>query len=184
MAGRRRCRRRAPRCLPPAMRSQLIADAMRPAETITAWRARAPQGPAALRDVHRIDCASPQEEAGVIAIVMRRTLETPRPHRGPRHVGPRAGAPGRGGASALGDRGRRFGRCAARRDGARRVSQAHRADDCGGGRADPLARGAQAPARGGRHGASGVAPLRQNDGAGNPARTQARAGVWRVGGRR
>ena len=59
------------------IRSQLIADAMRPAETITAWRARPPQGPAALRDVHRIDCASPQEEAGVIAIVMRRTLETP-----------------------------------------------------------------------------------------------------------
>ena len=58
-------------------RSRLIADAMRPAETITAWRVRKPQGPEALRDVHRIDCASPQEEAGVIAIVMRRTLETP-----------------------------------------------------------------------------------------------------------
>ena len=58
-------------------RSRLIADAMRPAETITAWRARPPQGPKAVRDVHRIDCASPQEEAGVIAVVMRRTLETP-----------------------------------------------------------------------------------------------------------
>ena len=58
-------------------RSRLIADAMRPAETITAWRALPPQGPEALRDLHRIDCASPQEEAGVIAIVMRRTLETP-----------------------------------------------------------------------------------------------------------
>ena len=58
-------------------RARLIADAMRPAETITAWRARKPQGPEALRDVHRIDCASPQEEAGVIAIVMRRALETP-----------------------------------------------------------------------------------------------------------
>ena len=58
-------------------RSRLIADAMRPAETITAWRALPPQGPAALRDFHRIDCASPQEEAGVIAIVMRRALETP-----------------------------------------------------------------------------------------------------------
>ena len=58
-------------------RSRLIADAMRPAETITAWRALPPQGPEALRDIHRIDCASPQEEAGVIAIVMRRTLETP-----------------------------------------------------------------------------------------------------------
>ena len=58
-------------------RSRLIADAMRPAETITAWRALPPRGPEALRDLHRVDCASPQEEAGVIAIVMRRTLETP-----------------------------------------------------------------------------------------------------------
>ena len=58
-------------------RSRLIADAMRPAETITAWRALPPPAPDALRDIHRIDCASPQEEAGVIAIVMRRVLETP-----------------------------------------------------------------------------------------------------------
>ena len=58
-------------------RSRLIADAMRPAETITAWRTLPPPGPEALRDIHRIDCASPQEEAGVIAVVMRRTLETP-----------------------------------------------------------------------------------------------------------
>ena len=57
--------------------SRLIADAMRPAETITAWRALPPSAPDALRDIHRIDCASPQEEAGVIAIVMRRALETP-----------------------------------------------------------------------------------------------------------
>ena len=59
------------------VRSRLIADAMRPAETITAWRALPPPAPDALRDIHRIDCASPQEEAGVIAIVMRRALETP-----------------------------------------------------------------------------------------------------------
>ena len=58
-------------------RSRLIGDAMRPAETITAWRARPPQEPEALGNFHRIDCASPQEEAGVIAIVMRRALETP-----------------------------------------------------------------------------------------------------------
>ena len=58
-------------------RSRLIADAMRPAETITAWRTLPPPAPDALRDLHRIDCASPQEEAGVIAIVMRRALETP-----------------------------------------------------------------------------------------------------------
>ena len=58
-------------------RSRLIAEAMRPAETIVAWRSLPPPPPAALRDLHRIDCASPQEEAGVIAIVMRRALETP-----------------------------------------------------------------------------------------------------------
>ena len=58
-------------------RSRLIADAMRPAETVTGWRALPAPGKAALRDIHRIDCASPQEEAGIIAIVMRRTLETP-----------------------------------------------------------------------------------------------------------
>ena len=58
-------------------RSRLIADAMRPAETIAAWRALPPPAPDALRDFHRIDCASPQEEAGVIAIVMRRALVTP-----------------------------------------------------------------------------------------------------------
>ena len=58
-------------------RARLIADAMRPAETITAWRTLPAPEPAALRDLHRIDCASPQEEAGVIAIVMRRALETP-----------------------------------------------------------------------------------------------------------
>ena len=57
-------------------RSRLIADAMRPAETITAWRTLPPPAPDALRNLHRIDCASPQEEAGVIAIVMRRALET------------------------------------------------------------------------------------------------------------
>ena len=58
-------------------RSGLIADALRPAETITAWRGLPPPAPDALRDIHRIDCASPQEEASVIAIVMRRALETP-----------------------------------------------------------------------------------------------------------
>ena len=61
----------------PRPRPRLIADAMRPAETITAWRALPPSAPESLRDIHRIDCANPQEEAGVIAVIMRRTLETP-----------------------------------------------------------------------------------------------------------
>ena len=58
-------------------RSRLIADAMRPAETIAGWRTLPRAGADALRGFHRIDCGSPQEEAGVIAIVMRRALATP-----------------------------------------------------------------------------------------------------------
>ena len=59
------------------VRARLIAGAMRPAETVTAWRTLPARDAAAPSGIHRIDCASPQEEAGVIAIVMRRTLETP-----------------------------------------------------------------------------------------------------------
>lgn len=57
-------------------RSRLIADAMRPAETIAGWRALPRAGADALSGFHRIDCGSPQEEAEVIAIVMRRVLAT------------------------------------------------------------------------------------------------------------
>jgi ATP-dependent helicase/nuclease subunit B len=58
-------------------RSKLVADALRPAETTTGWRTlpRLPQR--ALEAFQRIDCASPQEEAGVIAIIMRQQLDTP-----------------------------------------------------------------------------------------------------------
>ena len=134
-------------------RARLIADAMRPAETITAWRALPPPAPDALRDIHRIDCASPQEEAGVIAIVMRRVLETP----------------GRTAALVTADR------ALARRvtaelrrwgievddsageplggDGIRRLSTAHRTHDCRGSRAGSAAGCAEASARGWRPGA-------------------------------
>ena len=61
----------------PVARSRLLADAMRPAETLTGWRALPRPGADALRGFHRIDCASPREEAGVVAMVMRRALETP-----------------------------------------------------------------------------------------------------------
>ena len=91
-------------------RARLIADAMRPAETITAWRALPPPAPDSLRDIHRIDCASPQEEAGVIAIVMRRALEIPGPHCRAGDGGPRPGPPGRGRAQALEHRRGRFSR--------------------------------------------------------------------------
>ena len=83
-------------------RARLIADAMRPAETITAWRALPPQRPEALRDLHRIDCASPQGGSGSHR---HRHAAGPgdfRPHRRPRHHGPRAGAPGSRRSSAAG----------------------------------------------------------------------------------
>ena len=95
----------------------------------------------------------------------------PRPHRRARYDGPRAGPPGRSGAPALGDRGGRFGRCAARRDAARRLSPSHRAARCRRRGACSPARRSQASAGRRRHGASGMAPLRQGHGAGDPARS-------------
>ncbi|MFQ5938827.1 MAG: double-strand break repair protein AddB [Alphaproteobacteria bacterium] len=55
-------------------RAALAAEAMRPAAEAEAWRPiKLP--PAAIRGVRRLDCATPHEEAGVIALIMRRTLE-------------------------------------------------------------------------------------------------------------
>lgn len=58
-------------------RTSLIAEVMRPAETTQAWRAlhNIPEG--ALDGVERVDCADSAEEAGVIALILRRTLQTP-----------------------------------------------------------------------------------------------------------
>lgn len=63
-------------------RARLIAEAMRPASTSEAWRDLADAGsealdPNALDGLHRIDCPTPGDEAGVIALILRRTLETP-----------------------------------------------------------------------------------------------------------
>jgi ATP-dependent helicase/nuclease subunit B len=71
----------------PPSRARLIGEALRPAVTTESWRslAAAVRSDAvgrerlvlALRDVTRIDCPGPQEEAGVIALILREALEEP-----------------------------------------------------------------------------------------------------------
>lgn len=69
----------APRIAPscPAARTSLIAEALRPAGTTEAWRDLDRLDPAVLDGLTRIDAASPQEEAGIIALILRQALETP-----------------------------------------------------------------------------------------------------------
>jgi len=64
-----------PAC-PPA-RIRLIAEAMRPAGTTEAWRDLPDIDPSALERLHRIDATTPQEEAGIIALILREALEMP-----------------------------------------------------------------------------------------------------------
>jgi len=59
-----------------AQRTEFIREVMRPAETTPAWQNARP-APEALRGVRRVDCPSPREEAGVIALLLREALETP-----------------------------------------------------------------------------------------------------------
>jgi ATP-dependent helicase/nuclease subunit B len=75
----------------PPMRSRLVADALLPAAVTESWEKRAKQCIAdaegelavenAWRDVARIDCATEQEEAGVIALLLREAVERPAPER-------------------------------------------------------------------------------------------------------
>src|SRR5205085_4781818 len=58
-------------------RLRLAAQAMRPAVLTDAWRELPPEPPEALAGVSRYDCASPQDEAVTIALLLRRSLETP-----------------------------------------------------------------------------------------------------------
>ncbi len=58
-------------------RAGLMAETMRPAETTKAWRNLAPPSIASLVDVTRIDCPGADEEARVIALLMRGVLEMP-----------------------------------------------------------------------------------------------------------
>lgn len=60
-------------------RVRLMSEAMRPANTTERWRQLTPHDiPAtALDGLTRIDCDTPQEEADVIALILREALETP-----------------------------------------------------------------------------------------------------------
>jgi ATP-dependent helicase/nuclease subunit B len=60
-----------------ARRLQLVGEALRPAATTDAWRRLPRQMPDAFDGVSRFDCASPQQEAVTIALLLRRKLETP-----------------------------------------------------------------------------------------------------------
>ncbi|HEX6441929.1 MAG TPA: double-strand break repair protein AddB, partial [Stellaceae bacterium] len=60
-----------------ARRMRLIAEALRPAVTTDAWRRLPTQRTDALDGLSRYDCASAQEEAVTIALLLRRKLETP-----------------------------------------------------------------------------------------------------------
>jgi ATP-dependent helicase/nuclease subunit B len=60
-----------------AARSNLLAEVMRPASTTHAWRRISGGDPAALDGLTRIDCATQQDEAMVIALKIRHALLTP-----------------------------------------------------------------------------------------------------------
>ena len=58
-------------------RLRLIAQALRPAAMTDAWRDLPPEPAESLAGVARYECTSPQDEAVTIALLLRRTLETP-----------------------------------------------------------------------------------------------------------
>lgn len=60
---------------PVSPRVHLIQEFMRPAETTLAWQSLLPFEPAALAGVSLLECANETEEAGVIALILRHTLE-------------------------------------------------------------------------------------------------------------
>jgi ATP-dependent helicase/nuclease subunit B len=60
-----------------ARRVRLVAEALRPAVTTDKWRHLSPQPADTLDGLYRFDCASAQEEAVTIALLLRRKLETP-----------------------------------------------------------------------------------------------------------
>lgn len=61
----------------PAERRTLVFEALRPAASSDRWRTLPPLADKALAGLRRLDCAGPQEEALVIALLLRETLETP-----------------------------------------------------------------------------------------------------------
>ena len=65
-----------PPCGPPSARQRLAAEALRPAALTDRWRDLPAAPPDALAGVTRYDCASPQDEAATIALLLRRALDT------------------------------------------------------------------------------------------------------------
>lgn len=62
----------------PHPRVALLQEALRPAESTSAWRQVSLDWQAALAGFHRLDCATVQEEATAIALLLRDALQTPR----------------------------------------------------------------------------------------------------------
>lgn len=58
-------------------RTRLVAQALRPAALTDAWRRLPPAPRAAVAGLGRYDCASPQDEAATVALLLRRQLEVP-----------------------------------------------------------------------------------------------------------
>jgi ATP-dependent helicase/nuclease subunit B len=58
-------------------RLRLVAEALRPANLTDAWRGLSQEPAATLAGLSRYDCASPQQEAVTIALLLRRKLEEP-----------------------------------------------------------------------------------------------------------
>jgi ATP-dependent helicase/nuclease subunit B len=59
----------------PPERSALIGEALLPARLTERWRQSHSHDPAATRGFRQLDCAGPQEEAQVIALLLRQSLE-------------------------------------------------------------------------------------------------------------
>ena len=61
----------------PPERTKLVFEAMRPANSSHGWRELPPFSRSVLAGFHRIDCAGAQEEALVIALLLREAADTP-----------------------------------------------------------------------------------------------------------
>lgn len=59
----------------PSARMHLVSETMRPAAATDAWRHLDLDFAEALRDVTRIDCAGPEEEARTVALMLREAIE-------------------------------------------------------------------------------------------------------------
>jgi ATP-dependent helicase/nuclease subunit B len=62
----------------PSARRYLLSAALRPAETTAAWRGGIRIDPAACDGLSKVDCQTIGDEAEVIALAMRQSLETPK----------------------------------------------------------------------------------------------------------